>query len=358
MNESPDPQSLVHLTGRYLDALRVRHYSERTLRLRHYHLDYFRRWCEQRGLTRASEISKAVVQQYQTHLYHYRKIGIRPSEKDKPLSIQGQKMQLCGLRGLFGWLARNNFILYNPAADIELPRHEPSLPRHVLTESEIERVLAVPDCNEPDGLRDRAILETLYSTAIRRSELLHLKLYELDQERGLLRVTEGKGRKDRLVPIGERAVRWIEKYLVEARPRWLFHSAEQTLFLTVEGLPLSTNRLSQIVRGYVDRSGVGKTGSCHLFRHSCATLLHQNGADIRYIQQLLGHASLETTQIYTRVSIQDLKRVHERCHPAAHLERPPAAASPLLEKPAESAPATTATPTTPAAPGAAKMAFP
>jgi len=325
-----DAQSLAVLSRQYLEHLRVRHYSVNTLKLRGHYLDYFRRWCESQGITRASEVSKATVQRYQAYLYHYRKTGIRPSEKDRPLSIRGQQIRLSSVRGLFGWLAKNNLVLYNPAADIEMPRDEHRLPKAVLSASEMELVIQTPDVADPVGLRDRAILETLYSTAIRRAELTALKLYELDAERGLLRVSQGKGKRDRLVPIGERAVRWIERYLIEVRPRWLAHVGEQTLFLTQDGAPISESHLTQAVRRYVDKSGIGKTGSCHLFRHSCATLLLENGADIRFIQQLLGHASLETTQIYTRVSIRQLKQVHDRCHPAAHLEKPDPAGSPLL----------------------------
>ncbi len=326
-----DPQSLLYLSGKYLEQLRVRNFSERTIKLRGHYLDYFRRWCQERGVSRASEVSKAVVEQYQTYLYHYRKTGIRPSEKDRPLSICGQQIRLSALRGLFSWLAKKNFILYNPASDIEMPRDEHRLPKAVLSAAEAELVLRTPDTGEPIGLRDRAILETLYSTGIRRCELVNLKLYELDQERGILKVSQGKGKRDRLVPIGERAIKWIEKYLVEARSRWLFHNGEQTLFITTEGTAISESHLTQMVRRYVDRSGIAKKGSCHMFRHTCATLLLENGCDIRYIQQLLGHASLETTQIYTHVSIRDLKRAHDRCHPAAHLQRPDPAASPLVQ---------------------------
>ena len=207
-----DPQSLLYLSGKYLEQMRVRNFSERTIKLRGHYLDYFRRWCQERGVSRASEVTKAVVEQYQTWLYHYRKAGIRPSEKDRPLSIRGQQIRLSALRVLFSWLAKKNFILYNPAGDIEMPRDEHRLPKAVLSADEAELVLQTPDTVEPMGMRDRAILETLYSTGIRRCELVNLKLYELDQERGILKVSQGKGKRDRLVPIGERAIKWIEKY--------------------------------------------------------------------------------------------------------------------------------------------------
>ena len=206
--------------------------------------------------------------------------------------------------------------LANPAADLDLPRAEKRLPRHVLTASEAERVLGLPDVEEVMGLRDRAILETLYSTGMRRMELIGLKLYDLDQERGTVFIRQGKGKKDRMIPMGERAFSWVRRYLEEARPRLSLTPDDGLVFLTNVGLAFEPNRLTQLVRDYVDQADIGKTGSCHLFRHTCATLMLEGGADIRFIQQLLGHEKLETTQIYAQVSIRMLKEVHTRTHPA------------------------------------------
>jgi len=182
-------------------------------------------------------------------------------------------------------------------------------------------VLAMPDVREPLGLRDRAILETLYSTGMRRTELIRFGVFDLDQERGTVMIRQGKGKKDRMVPIGERAVRWIDKYAGEVRRELVLAPDDGVLFLTQEGEPLSTVRLSQLVRDYVRRAEVGKTGACHLFRHTMATAMLENGADIRYIQEMLGHAELSTTQIYTQVSIRRLKAVHTLTHPSAKLGR-------------------------------------
>jgi len=150
------------------------------------------------------------------------------------------------------------------------------------------------------GVRDRAILETLYSTGMRRSELIGLKLYDLDTERGTIMVRQGKGKKDRMIPIGERAVAWIEKYLADVRPELVVDPAEGILFLTNLGQAFTPNRPTQLVRQYVIAAELGKTGACHLFRHTMATLMLEHGADIRFIQAMLGHAELTTTQIYTR----------------------------------------------------------
>lgn len=160
------------------------------------------------------------------------------------------------------------------------------------------------------------MLETLYSTGIRRLELIQLKVIDVDSERGTLLVRMGKGKKDRMIPIGERAVRWIEKYLNETRPELTTGSDEGILFLNKLGLALGKNRLTSLVRSYVEAAKIGKKGSCHLFRHSMATLMLENGADIRFIQAMLGHAELSTTEIYTQVSIKKLKEVHTLTHPA------------------------------------------
>lgn len=207
-------------------------------------------------------------------------------------------------------------MLYNPASELQLPRRPPRLPRAVLTQSEAEAVLREADPTTTRGLRDRAILETLYSTGIRRMELIGLGVFDIDPASGVLWVRKGKGGRERVVPIGERACRWIDRYLLESRPQLALAPNDATLFLADSGRAFHPQFLSRVVRGYVDQSGVGKPGSCHLFRHTMATLMLEGGADIRFIQVMLGHASISTTEIYTRVSIRKLKAVYEQTHPA------------------------------------------
>jgi integrase/recombinase XerD len=235
-------------------------------------------------------------------------------------------------------MTRQNHILHNPASELELPRLGHRLPRHVLTASEAEQVMMQPNVADPLGLRDRAILEVFYSTGIRRMELIRLKLFDLDAERGTLLVRQGKGKKDRFVPIGERAAAWVEKYIREARPQLASDPDDGTLFLANRGEALNRDHLTWMVRSYVVRAKIGKTGACHLFRHTMATLMLEGGADIRFIQQMLGHAELSTTEIYTHVSIRMLKQVHTATHPAASLgpdSAPPVPAHPEPESDAE-----------------------
>lgn len=208
--------------------------------------------------------------------------------------------------------------MHNPASELELPRLGFHLPP-VLNKEEAELVLQQPNVADPLGMRDRAILETFYSTGIRRTELLKLKLPEIDRSNGLVTVRQGKGNKDRVVPIGERALAWVDKYLNQVRPQLVIEPDDGTLFLTADGEPFSAIHLTALVRAYVEKAGTGKSGACHLLWHTMATLMLEGGADIRFIQQMLGHAKLTTTQIYTHVSVRMLKEIHSATHPGARL---------------------------------------
>lgn len=305
-----DPQSLLYLTGRYLENLRVKNFSEQTLYGRAKMLKYFRQFCEQLNITQARQVTRAVVMNYQSHLYHYRK------RDEQPLTVGTQKHWLGVVGALFSWLTKESLVLYNPASDLELPRREYRLPRAVLSAAEAEAILNVPDVKTPDGVKFRAILEVFYSTGIRRLELCKLNLGDIDYDRGLVRVEQGKGKKDRFVPIGERALLWVEKYLHEVRPRLCPAMSEPALFLNTISQRINDGRLGSQVHEIIKKAEVGKTGSCHLFRHTFATVLLENGCDVRYVQAMLGHANLETTEIYTHVSIRNLKLAHERYHPA------------------------------------------
>lgn len=310
IGDPSDPDSLYAFMLRFLEWMRVQNYAERTTENREVYLRFLIQWCEDRGLSRPAEITKPILERYQRYLFHYRK------DNGEPLSVRSQYTRLVPVRAYFKWLAKANHILYNPASEIELPRLEKRLPKHVLTQSEAETILNQPDINTPMGIRDRAILETLYSTGIRRMEVINIGLFDVDADRGTLMVRQGKGRKDRMVPVGERALAWIAKYRDEARPSLTGPADDGTLFLTNFGEAFTRNRMTQLVREYVRAADIGKTGACHLFRHTMATLMLENGADIRFIQAMLGHANVSTTQIYTQVSIRQLKEIHTATHPA------------------------------------------
>lgn len=303
----------------YMQALLVQNYSEHTISNRTFHLVTFIRWCQDRGLSDPVEVTRPVLERYQRYLFLYRK------KNGEPLSFNSQHSRLVPLRMWFRWMTRQNRILHNPASELELPRLTKPLPKNILSASEVEHILQLCDIDDPTGLRDRALLEVLYSTGIRRMEVIALKLYDLSLDRGVLLVRQGKGKKDRYVPIGERAIAWLRKYMDEGRPQLAVAPDDMTVFLTVQGEPFSRDHMSWAVKGRIDAAKLGKTGSCHLFRHTMATLMHENGADIRFIQETLGHVKLETTQIYTHVSIRTLQKIHASTHPAAllgHTEKP------------------------------------
>jgi len=177
-------------------------------------------------------------------------------------------------------------------------------------------------------------MEVLYSTGIRRSELVKLKVFDVDAHRGTLMIREGKGKRDRVVPLGERALAWIQKYMDASRPHLVPAVDDGELFLTTMGDAMTLQRATDLVGEYVESAKLGKRGACHLFRHTCATAMLENGADTRYIQAMLGHADISTTQIYTQVSIHKLKQVHALTHPGANLApaKPVAAIEPELQE--------------------------
>jgi integrase/recombinase XerD len=317
--EAPVQTPLEALMREHLKALQVQNYSEYTVRGRAGHIQFFIDWLKERSITEPVEVTRPVLERYQRHLFHYRKAN------GEPLSFRSQHARLVPLRVWFRWMTRQNHILHNPASEIELPRLGRALPKNIFSAAEVERIMMQPDIEEPIGLRDRALLEVLYSTGMRRLELVRLKLYELQLDRGLILINQGKGHKDRYVPIGERAVLWLQKYIREGRPQLVSEPDDMTVFLTAQGEPFSRDHLSFTVKERIDAAQLGKTGSCHLFRHTMATLMHENGADIRYIQQMLGHEDLKTTQIYTQVAIRTLQQIHAATHPAELHDAPQAA---------------------------------
>lgn len=305
-----DPDSLYHHMQRYLTHMGVKGQSPHSVSSSKAGLTRFIRWCEERSLTKPSQIDRALVERFQRHLFHHRK------KNGEPLTARSQQFLLIPLRQWFSWLVKQGVLEHSPAAELELPKVARRLPKAILTAKEAEAVLAVPDIRTAVGLRDRAILETFYSTGIRRMEMTKLTISDVDRERGTLFIREGKGKKDRMIPIGDRALAWIAVYRDRARPELLGDKPDDgTLFLNNLGNPLKPFHLTMLAKRYVTKAGIGKDGACHLFRHTMATLMLENGADIRYIQDMLGHASLETTQVYTRVSIRRLKAIHTATHP-------------------------------------------
>ena len=310
-----EADSIAAWVRRYLEAQTILHISAHTLRTRKSDLGIFHEWCLERGITTPREINLAMLERFQKHLFYVRKAN------GQPLGASRQHHQIVTLRLFFRWLTKAGHLPADPASSLQLPRVPQGVLPEALTLDEIERVLGVLDLSNPYELRDRAVLEVLYSCGLRRMELRNLSIYDIDGERGTVFVRQGKGRKDRVVPIGERALLWVQKYQDEVRPHLVIDPKQTALFLSKLGEALSLAGLTHQVREYFTRAGISKAGSCHLLRHTMATLMLEHGADIRYIQEILGHASLETTERYTHVTIAKLRAVHTACHPGAKLVR-------------------------------------
>ena len=291
----------------YEDQLRVR-YAEKTAKGYLTVLRQHLAWLVSRELTLATARIQDLAA-YQTALVASRKADGRPYSSDHHMQ------HVTVLRSFYGFLLKRGFLLTNPTGLLEYPKVETHLPQSVLSQDEARRIIEAPDPRSPLGSRDRAILETFYATGIRAGELANLRLSDVDTEERLLRVVLGKGRKDRNVPLTRSAARAIEEYVVHGRPRMRGTRSSSLLFLAERGGRIYNDALNSLIASWAKKAGIEKHTTCHTFRHSAATHLLKGGADIRHIQKLLGHASLSSTERYTRVEISDLKEVIRRAHP-------------------------------------------
>ncbi len=319
-DESAD-NPLHALVSRFVEWTLAVGLAGQTANIRQVALGRFVRWCHARGISCPREITREVPEEYQLHLARHRK------SNGEPLALATQVTRLHPVRAFCRWMVHERLLDSDPSADVRLPRLPRRLPRWVPSVSQVDCILAQPDTSNPAGIRDRVILEVLNSTGPRRMELVRLAAIDVDLAGGLVRVRAGKGGRDRIVPLGRRAVAWLITYLQDVRPVLVQSRPENAVFVTDYGEPFGKNRLGDLVRRYIDRSNIAAPGACHVFRHACATHMLENGADIRFIQSMLGHADLSTTQIYTNVSIRKLAEVHAATHPACRQRREPASRS-------------------------------
>lgn len=350
----------------YAQAMRVRCFAPSTVETQIMLTRWFFTFCAEHDVHHVHAVTRALIERYQRHLFALR-IPDRTrvphqdaaTEPDavawRPLSVRGQHGRLWSVVRFFRWAVRAEYIEHSPAAVIELPRLPKPLPKPALTVAEVERIFSLPDVSTAHGLRDRALLELLYATGIRRGEASALTVDAIDRERGLVRIEQGKGRKGRIVPISQRALTWLDRYLDTVWSRFVSAMSHRRLFISVDdalphhqGNPLRGPAMTQILGDYIAASGITKTGACHIFRHTAATLMMENGADIRAIQDFLGHSDLKTTGIYTNVSLKFLKDQHAKTHPSAFDPVPvlaaPAVLAALAVLAAPAAPAPDATP--------------
>lgn len=235
------------------------------------------------------------------------------SQVQRGLSARSTARLLSTMRRLYQYLVREGILAADPTARIDAPRLERSLPR-TLTEEEVERLINAPATDRPLGLRDRAMLEVLYASGLRVSELVTLGIHQVNPRAGVVHV-RGKGGKERLVPLGDEALHWLEQYLGDARPQLLKGGLSDTLFVTQRGSGMTRQAFWYLIRRYAHQAGITRHLSPHTLRHAFATHLLNHGADLRVLQMLLGHSDLSTTQIYTHVARERLKELHARHHP-------------------------------------------
>ncbi len=263
-------------------------------------LTHFAQWLEK-------DVAKDLLQVEQFDIQRYLAFKFPIS---KPRSIS---RLIASLRRLYRFALRENKIAQDPSLQIESPKLPRSLPKS-LSEDEVEALLAAPDLNNFIGIRDRAMLELLYASGLRVSELVSLKVTEVSLSEGVVRVT-GKGSKTRLVPMGEVAVDWIARYLKEARPDILEKRLSDSMFVTQRGASMTRQAFWYLIKRYALIAGIHKPMSPHVLRHAFATHLLNHGADLRVVQMLLGHSDISTTQIYTHVARERLKQLHTAHHP-------------------------------------------
>ena len=295
---SPEMGKLI---SAFLDALWMeRGISDNTLAAYRSDLEDFAAWLQKKNLMLRSA-RDADLRAY---------LGSFPKASARTLS-----RRLSSLRRFYSYQVREGYMDYDPSARIEAPRIGRPLPKS-LTESEVEALLEAPDVTTDLGLRDRTMLEVLYATGLRVTELVSLTLAQINQRQGLVRVT-GKGGKERLVPLGAESLDWLHQYLHESRPALISKEITDAAFLSRRGTAMTRQMFWHIIKRYAVLAGVNKSLSPHVLRHAFATHLLNHGADLRVVQMLLGHSDISTTQIYTHVAQERLKSLHARHHPRA-----------------------------------------
>jgi len=298
-------ESFESRRGAFLESLRVRGLSPATVRTRAQAIDGFARWLASEGIEDVREVARETIQAYRQWLL---------SRSYTPHTLHAK---LIGVSRFFEHLEMVGALLINPCTGLRLPPLGDRLPLGVLTREEARRILDAPDVKTLAGLRDKAILEVFYSTGLRLAELARLTVFDVDLRHGFVRVNNGKGGQDRVVPLGAKAVECVREYLAQARAHWIHGESRPHLWLgsIAPHGALKAQAIQAMVRHYGRAAGVPVTP--HLWRHTCATHLVANGANLASVQRLLGHRSLRTTQRYARVAANEVRAMHAKSHPRA-----------------------------------------
>jgi integrase/recombinase XerD len=270
---------------------------------------FFQRYLAEKWIFDVEELTPEILREYASWLY------AQPTKRGKPRQVTTFNRLILAGRVFLKFLHEQKVLLRNLSEHLPLAKEPQRLPKNILTVEEAEKILNCPNTSTILGYRDKAILEVLYVTGIRLGEIARLALDDLNLDEGLIRVNGGKGAKDRVVPIGKVASQFLENYVKVIRPRILGKNKTERLFLSVKGQGMSHDVIAWTVAKYSRLAGIKKRVTPHLWRHSCATHLLQNKANLRHVQELLGHRSLATTERYLHLTITELKEAHQQCHP-------------------------------------------
>jgi integrase/recombinase XerD len=295
---------VVVVITQFKQMLAARGYSPATVQCYRQHLSYFNRFLQDSRITDLKLVTARVLADYQAAVLK------------KPIAAETAALYIRPVKRLFEHLVATNRLLIDPAEGLKETCRKNRKLAPVLGQDQVQRLLAQPNVSTTCGLRDRAVLEVLYATAIRRNELLHLAVYDADVKDRVLYIRKAKNRVQRVVPLTKTAAAYVKEYLACIRPRWAKKQPqERRLFLINTGRPLNAGALQSLIRKYRIQAEIKIPVSAHTLRRSCATHMLRCGADIRYIQALLGHRSLRTTQRYAQVAAADIKQTHTKTHP-------------------------------------------
>ena len=300
------------LVEKYAEHLRALNRSPKNIRTHARRVRRFFEFAAGRGVTDAADVTAALVLDYQKH------VSNEINSRGTISAASTQNQHIAVLAVFFRYLRQAEYAIHDPTREIQYARVPQRLPRAIMTLQEVKKLLRQPDVNTVLGYRDRAILEVLYSTGVRRHELLSLRVEDVNVESGFVTVRQGKGMKDRVVPLGTIAARYLETYLNGIRPELLKRGSDPatpTLIVSGRGRRMGYNTLAQMVEKYTRLAGIKHPVTPHTFRHTCATHMIRNRAGIRHVQEMLGHTNLATTQKYLSLTITDLKEAHSRFHP-------------------------------------------
>jgi integrase/recombinase XerD len=305
--------NVEHLAHEFFEWLEISRFSPITIDAYRAHMKRFLKYLTDEHVEKLDELTSKVIYEFQTHLYYAK------NKQGESLSIYTQHGALSTVQTFCSFLMQTEKINFDPSSGLVFPRKPKELPE-VLTLNEIAKLLEVPDTSTPLGFRDRTIMEVLYATGMRNRELRKLSIYDVDLKNEEITILHGKGNKERVVPIGILAGEYVHEYLQVIRPKLIRDERVKTLFVSQRGKPMWQGDVIAMIKKYVKQAAIEKEIGVHTFRHTCATHLLQGGCDIRYIQKLLGHESIISTQLYTKVEIGDLKAVHEKYHPREKLD--------------------------------------